>query len=250
MAPGWLTVGSEVDSMRAAHAFHAIPVVGESHWGVKVHDVSIPGLSSANICNPSCAAIVDSGTSLITAPPDADGMLRELAELVAPDCSNVADLPVIRFQLDGVLVELPPATYVMQSIADVTSSVWDRFVGGQPAAKTVRCVTAFMSIDKLTEHGPTWILGMPFLRYYHTIFDRDSNNIYVRPATRDCTLGSSPANASTIFVKASAFGSGTAVTGSTSYTSTDFTPQEANLNHALLPAWAQKGKDDDRNMVL
>ena len=55
MAPGWLTVGSEVDSMRAAHAFHAIPVVGESHWGVKVHDVSIPGLSSANICNPSCA---------------------------------------------------------------------------------------------------------------------------------------------------------------------------------------------------
>eukprot|EP00450_Noctiluca_scintillans_P002111 CAMPEP_0194499624 /NCGR_PEP_ID=MMETSP0253-20130528/15877_1 /TAXON_ID=2966 /ORGANISM="Noctiluca scintillans" /LENGTH=221 /DNA_ID=CAMNT_0039341391 /DNA_START=72 /DNA_END=734 /DNA_ORIENTATION=- len=63
MAPGWLTVGSEVDSMRAAHAFHAIPVVGESHWGVKVYDVSIPGLSSSNICNPSCAAIVDSGTS-------------------------------------------------------------------------------------------------------------------------------------------------------------------------------------------
>merc|ERR1719321_1805557 len=75
-----------------------------------------------------CAAIVDSGTSLIAAPGAA---LMQLSEMVGPineDCSNLKELPTLHFTLgDGRSFTLPPGAYVMRINGAVmeADSVWD-----------------------------------------------------------------------------------------------------------------------------
>merc|ERR1719454_1429592 len=96
--------------------FKTIPVLGEVHWGVRMTDFIVPGFSgpSPDPCIPSCGAIVDSGTSLIAAPPSAMPAVRQLSSMVSRDCSNLHQLPVLRFRLGNQVVELPPKAYVMK----------------------------------------------------------------------------------------------------------------------------------------
>ena len=48
------------------------------------------------------------------------------------------------------------------------------------------CMPAFMQIDMQSKHGPVWILGMPFFRYYHTTFDRAAKNMRFAIAAPAC----------------------------------------------------------------
>jgi len=45
---------------------------------------------------------------------------------------------------------------------------------------------AFMQIDMMSQHGPVWILGMPFFRYYHTTFDRSKEEMKFSVASPTC----------------------------------------------------------------
>lgn len=48
------------------------------------------------------------------------------------------------------------------------------------------CLPAFMQLDKISEYGPVWILGMPFLRYYYTQFNRTDKKLYFARASSKC----------------------------------------------------------------
>mmetsp|Transcript_100234 Transcript_100234/g.287976 ORF Transcript_100234/g.287976 Transcript_100234/m.287976 type:complete len:93 (-) Transcript_100234:200-478(-) len=43
-----------------------------------------------------------------------------------------------------------------------------------------------MQIDMMSQHGPVWIMGMPFFRYYHTTFDRTTKEMLFARAGPDC----------------------------------------------------------------
>lgn len=232
--PGWFSLGPSIAAMPMTKpGFVTMPVVGKVHWGVLMTDVFVSGMNVTNPCNPSCGAIIDSGTSLIAAPPSAKGLIDNLRRLVNPDCSNIGSLPVLRFTVGGMNIELPPQAYVMKAsllglkIPLDPLGVWDFVMNGPKIGVVDQCTTAFMNIDKATQFGPLWILGMPFMRYYYTIFDRRSPpKIHAAPAGPDCEM---PHVDAPIFAN---------VTRSVDIA----TPVSVDLRAARLPRWASDGR--------
>jgi hypothetical protein len=238
-APGWLAMGPNIDAMPTAYGsvFSRVPVIGKSHWGVGMYDFHVPGIQEADPCVPSCGAIIDSGTSLIAAPPAALPIVRKLSSMVAKDCSNLHQLPVLRFRLGDVVVELPPKAYVMKNQYLVSNGVMDNVFGGQEQTVKTECIPAFMTINKESDYGPVWILGMPFLRYYFTIFDRVSKEIFITEATSACKQ----ARAGHAFVNTTQGLHGSATVGSglaNRYETADFEPNLVDPNGIRVPRWA------------
>jgi len=244
-APGWLIFGPSVDNMPSNSAFQHIDVVGQTHWGVKMFDFNVPGISSSNPCVPSCGAIIDSGTSLIAAPPAAMPVIKHLSGMVKKDCTNLHQMPTLKFRLGAVMVELPPKAYIMKIKKKVVvqkKNIWNNIF--QPSDEIVEhCVPAFMTISKNSAHGPVWILGMPFLRYYYTVFDRMNKKVHVAEATPSCQpkpLVAGPG----LFFNVTHGVNGTGTSGMTRFASDDFEPNEVDANEFRMPAWATEGDEN------
>jgi len=195
-APGHLTWGPQPAAMKAQMA--SVPVAGKLHWAAKMTEIafhkeapkgaSLLASKATNPCAGGCAAIVDSGTSLIAAPTQA---LMELSAQVGPineDCSNLHELPVLKFKMGDKDFELPPHAYVMriQGAVMQANNVWDVLFFKPQIKKVNMCIPAFMQIDMNSQMGPVWILGMPFFRYYHTSFDRQKKEMHFATASEDC----------------------------------------------------------------
>lgn len=221
-APGHLTFGAR--HLLESASFQVLQVKGKSHWAVQMTQIQLEGSpKDGQLCNPSCGAIVDSGTSLIAAPPSAADFVAKLQAMVNPDCSRIFLLPVLRFELDGKVIELPPSAWVWRI---------------ETAIGTF-CKTAFMTVDKSSDLGPVWILGMPFLRYYYTVFDRDANEIHVARSTATCEVkGAQEAPPLAGF-------DAKQLPGVTGFVAKDFEPMEGDLHQTMVPVWAmEKGHLD------
>jgi len=170
--PGWL----KFNAPPSANADKKVQVVGKIHWGVKMSAFGIPG-KTPNLCAnaPGCGAIVDSGTSLIAAPRVILEQFAPIFQKINLDCSGMEDLPDIQFTLGEDTFSLPPNAYVMKvTTAEMDPSLWDWLMGTPKVQVKDECVPAFMPMDKVSQFGPIFILGMPFLRYYKTTFVRSS----------------------------------------------------------------------------
>mmetsp|Transcript_56419 Transcript_56419/g.114956 ORF Transcript_56419/g.114956 Transcript_56419/m.114956 type:complete len:314 (+) Transcript_56419:2-943(+) len=234
-APGWLSFGSAATSVGGS--FQTIRVVGKVHWGVELTEVSAVGAALPNPCYPSCGAIVDSGTSLIAVPPSALPMVRVLSKMVRKDCSNLESLPVLHLKLGGVDIQLPPRAYVVK--AQTNSTSWQELLSGTVPARKSQCSAAFMVVDKTSQVGPVWILGMPFLRYYYTVFDRTSRQIHIAQATPTCAM--KPPVESTGLLNTTGFGVKAGVDvglGARTFSAADYEATEADLGSLRMPSWA------------
>lgn len=221
-APGRLVFGAGA----GGPGFSTLQVKGQVHWAVQMTDLNAPGISTTLCGSPSCGAIIDSGTSLLAAPPSAAPFLGYLAGLVRRDCSNLHELPALRFKLDGVPIELPPSAYVMRVR---NSGTWDKLFGRWQDGPAEQCTPAFMEIEKSSQMGPVWILGMPFLRHYYTIFDRAANQIHIQKSQANCEP--QPPGAGV-------FGAKSTPPGVTSFSAEDYEPTAVDLDGATLPSWA------------
>merc|ERR1719160_1079331 len=184
-SPGWMVTGPRVASLTASPAFTGMNVVGQMHWGVKLTEVGPGGWDP---CNPSCGAIIDSGTSLIAASAEALSALGSLIANIKEDCSNLDELPDLTFKLDGHSFALPPSAYVLkvEHPTDNSTSIWDVLFNPPKITLETSCVPGFMQIDQDTQFGPMWILGMPFLRHFYTVFDRPHKMMYAAIADASC----------------------------------------------------------------
>lgn len=228
--------------------FQSMDVLGKVHWGIRMTDFSVPGVASSNPCYNGCGAIVDSGTSLIAVPPSASGLVRTLSQMVQRDCSNIHALPVLKFVLDGVTVELPPQAYVMQvtEVVAKNSSVWESMFEGPEYEETTVCQPAFMNIDKHSLLGPVYILGMPFLRYYYTVFDRSAKKIHISESTQTCQVSTTQGAfgfSNITNVSATHFAGTNQRATARSYSPSDYSAMKIDLNKARAPAWAFSKED-------
>jgi len=195
--PGHLTWGPAPAAKKAQMV--SVPVSGQLHWAAKMDSIGFETKAtsfldskkktvSVNPCSGGCAAIIDSGTSLIAAPTSA---LMALSEQVGPiheDCSNLHELPMLKFTLGDKHFELPPHAYVMRINGAVmqANNIWDVLFFKPQMKKVNMCMPAFMQIDMNSQMGPVWILGMPFFRYYHTSFDRTNKQMHFATAGNNC----------------------------------------------------------------
>jgi len=245
---GWLIMGPTAESARYDAKFRHVPVVGDIHWAVLMTHLGAGGQESHDACNPSCAAIVDSGTSLIAAPTSALQALAPILSKIDPECKNLDTLPDITFNLGQESFTLPPAIYVIKvtGYVEERQEVWDAMFGPPKLKAVTQCVPAFMEINMMAkEHGPVWILGMPFLRFYYTVFQRDPKSLHIAYATAECNPSGDPAAiysftgnmTTTIFAN----------TTGTTHASVESQLSTVNPSWARVPAWAIPGMKTAKN---
>lgn len=230
-----------------------MPVVGQVHWGVLMTGVSVPGIDVANPCSPSCGAIIDSGTSLIAAPASAKPLIQALKDLIKPDCSNIDQLPVISMTLGGVAIELPPRAYVIKAsmlglrVPLDGAGIWDFVWNGPKTTVVDQCTVAFMTIEKDSQFGPVWIIGMPFLRYYYSVFERSTKKIHIAKTGPYCQVPYTGPHvlANTTGMQAASSHAGGHLAAGTQYTAADFTPTWVDLKAVRLPKWATDNTTKD-----
>ncbi|XP_044538956.1 gastricsin-like, partial [Gracilinanus agilis] len=141
------------------------PVTEEAYWQIAINGFSIGG-QATGWCSGGCQAIVDTGTSLLTAPQQ---IFSELMQYIGAQqdengsylvsCSNTQSMPTITFNINGVDFPLPPSAYVLPS----TSSY---------------CEVGIMPTYLPSQNGqPLWILGDVFLRNYYSVYDLGNNRV-------------------------------------------------------------------------
>ncbi|EDV91902.1 GH24342 [Drosophila grimshawi] len=109
----------------------------------------------ANIQAEVAHAVADTGTSLIMAPAASYLIIREVLGVGSNgevDCSKIAQMPVLKFAINGKIFGVPGYAYVI--------------VEGQ------QCILA---IDYISTDF--WILGDVFIGQYYTEFDLAQNRV-------------------------------------------------------------------------
>uniref|UniRef100_A0A7N6AUY7 Peptidase A1 domain-containing protein n=1 Tax=Anabas testudineus TaxID=64144 RepID=A0A7N6AUY7_ANATE len=141
------------------------PVTAETYWQIGVQGFQING-QETGWCSQGCQSIVDTGTSMLTAPSQfmasimqAIGAQESQNGAYMVDCSQINNLPTLSFVLSGVTFPLPPSAYIIQNGYEYCS------VGITPTYLP-------------SQNGqPLWIFGDVFLRVYYSVFDRANNRV-------------------------------------------------------------------------
>jgi len=185
---GFLTFGEQ--NTGVVSAYPPAKVLGNQHWETRLGRITLSNGAPVNLCpDSSCVATIDSGHSLIEGPMDQIMALSDHIN-VKEDCSNIHELPTLRFELDGQLLELPPNAYVVRlgGAPKEAERVWPILPTGG-AGKPIRpntCHVAFMIGGAVSDFGPNWVFGMPFFRYFHTTFNRVERTMRFARAGPDC----------------------------------------------------------------
>eukprot|EP00455_Lapot_gusevi_P050789 TRINITY_DN744_c0_g1_i2.p1 TRINITY_DN744_c0_g1~~TRINITY_DN744_c0_g1_i2.p1 ORF type:complete len:436 (+),score=163.20 TRINITY_DN744_c0_g1_i2:58-1365(+) len=167
---------NEKDKPHAALVFgtpHTSLYQGEIHWtkvskpfywqvnmqGIYIGDKKLDACSDES----PCQAVLDTGTSFMTGPSHVISEILSIIPGVNSDCSNLKDLPVVTFEINGFKFTLEPEYYIYHGM---------------------RCRAGFMGLDVRPPRGPVYILGDLFMRKWFTIFDRDQERIGLALAAR------------------------------------------------------------------
>ncbi|XP_075766109.1 gastricsin-like [Pelodiscus sinensis] len=146
------------------------PVTQDAYWQIGIQGFSVNG-QSTGWCSSGCQGIVDTGTSLLTAP---QAIFSQLMQDIGAQqnsygeyevsCSSISSMPTISFTIGGASFPLSPSAYVLQS-------------------KSSQCTVGISPTYLPSQNGqPLWILGDVFLRSYYSVYDVGSNQVGFAPA--------------------------------------------------------------------
>ncbi|XP_077190641.1 gastricsin-like [Paroedura picta] len=141
------------------------PVTQEAYWQIGIQSFYI-GNQISDWCSQGCQAIVDTGTSLLTAPQQVFGELMQYIGAqqdsngqYVVSCSNIQSMPTITFVISGNSFPLSPSAYILENS--------DGY-----------CSVGIMPTYLPSQNGqPLWILGDVFLRSYYSVYDVGNNQV-------------------------------------------------------------------------
>jgi hypothetical protein len=197
--------------------FAEVKVAGDLYWSANLTDMTVgamPNQKNGAKANKigctgknTCSAVIDTGTSLLTAPTEAVSALRELVDAWVEkggSCDDLSGLPDLEFKLNGLNLNLPPQAYVGKLEGDYGADIQKYMPHiSFPSLSSVvdnNCELLIMSMDADSQFGPLWIIGMPFFRKYFTSFEfvqKDGNRPKARSmsfsvADDQCRPGAAP----------------------------------------------------------
>ncbi|XP_078537351.1 gastricsin-like [Lissotriton helveticus] len=162
--PGGELIFGGVDSNYYTGEITWTPVTQQMYWQIGIQGFAVNG-QETGWCSQGCQGIVDTGTSLLTAPgqymaalmKDIGATLDSSGQYVVA-CSSVTSLPTLSFTIGGTSLPLPPSAYIVQGSAACTVGIMATYLPSQ-------------------DGQPLWILGDVFLRQYYSIYDVTNNRV-------------------------------------------------------------------------
>lgn len=150
-----VTFGAYKQEHMASELFWVGVTQSSGYWEVQISDITFDG-KPQQICK-DCKVAVDTGTSMLAGPTDVIRKLRSKLN-VSPSCNNYRSLPKLGFIVGGRVLDLAPKEYVHKVMSEFC---WD----------------ALMTLDVPPPKGPLFILGIPFLQKYYTVYDHAQGKI-------------------------------------------------------------------------
>ncbi|CAD7975418.1 unnamed protein product [Amoebophrya sp. A25] len=173
--PGYMTLGKIDESkiIPGSKMFWS-NVTMDGRWTIDLVDVKAHGSEFGFCGEQGCTGLVDTGTSLITAPKKFIPTMNEVMG-VEEDCNGFDNLKPLTFvfrdaEKPGELYELDlqPKDYMMEEMNPETGKRQACAMGIMPAEM------GFGREEKSQKGKPAWILGDVFIRAFFTVFDRDN----------------------------------------------------------------------------
>lgn len=181
--------------------FQEMQVTGKLSWSMDITDVHIDagvysGKEAAFCRSQRCAGMLDTGTSLLTAPSAVVMEFHRMLSLRNGSCTNLTGFPDLVFTLDNSVIRMPPQSYIGVFDSELPAELRPYFpqltkLGKERSAGS--CQLLMMGINALSMNDrPLWIVGMPFFREYYSTFDfgsdrnYDTRNVYISPSDGQC----------------------------------------------------------------
>jgi len=196
-------IWNDKDPLGRHEPFTRLQVIGQFAWSLALENVRLvsrDGTIHSIACSKGCAAVLDSGTSLISAPDSAIDEMSSYLVGMGASCYHLQDLPSLEFELGGVKHTLPPETY-MGFVEGYAKASWKSAFRQPGFTKVLDCEMLLMSTGGTSsDQGPMWIVGMPFFRHYYATFDfgedpsaaNDNRSIWTAPVDHECRPKSTP----------------------------------------------------------
>lgn len=160
---------------RMASPLTWVNVSQEGYWQFEFSDFTLDG-KPMGLCHKygdrKCQGVLDSGSSLMMGPQDDLNPL--LAQLTfgqdsQVNCTSNHAFPKLGFVIGGEVFEMEPDEYM------------DRSHGpGQSQGQDI-CWAHLMPVGD-TGRGPIFVLGMPFMRAFYTVYDIQAKRIGIAKA--------------------------------------------------------------------
>lgn len=145
------------------------------HWMIKVKGIVVGGVRLDYCDDGTCRALVDTGTSLLSAPSDLGPSIVDNLRHTSEDsdvglCNGPG--PKLELELEDVTLTLDPPDYARpEFIADSNEEDTEDDNGLDEAMKK-SCIPMLMQIELQEPFSPkTLIFGEPVLQKYYTVFD-------------------------------------------------------------------------------
>ncbi|CAK9062765.1 unnamed protein product [Durusdinium trenchii] len=162
-----ITFGS-IRPERMASNLHWVNVSQEGYWQIQIDDVTIDGKRTGT-CKKygakGCQGVLDTGSSLLMGPKhDVNALLAGLnfKEGTERACKPGVTFPKLGFWISGKLFELDA----------------DDWMDRSPEAN---CWAHLMPVGD-TGRGAIFVLGMPFLRAFYTVYDLKAKQVGIAAA--------------------------------------------------------------------
>jgi len=152
-----------------------VNVSQEGYWQFQFADFLVDG-KSTGLCKKygkrQCQAVLDTGSSLMMGPEKDVGPLITMLGFghdTQMNCTDANKFPKLAFMIAGKKMEMEPQDYM------------DRSHSHNQKKGVDLCWAHFMPIGD-TGRGPIFVLGMPFLRAFYTVYDVQAKRIGVAKA--------------------------------------------------------------------
>ncbi|CAE7857417.1 CTSE [Symbiodinium microadriaticum] len=168
-----ITFGDYHDN-RMASALQWVNVSQEGYWQFQFDDITVDG-KPTGLCarhgERRCQGVLDTGSSLLMGPKkDLDAILELLTFQGGTQmpCATSARFPKLGFQIGTQTFEMEADEYMDRSDPEHSDG-------------SGNCWAHLMPVDD-TGRGAIFVLGMPFLRAFYTVYDVEAKRIGIAKA--------------------------------------------------------------------
>lgn len=152
-----------------------VNVSQEGYWQFQFSDITVDG-QATGLCKKygkrMCQGVLDTGSSLLMGPrEDLDPLLKMINfnDATHMECAKSHKFPKLGFLVEGKLLEMEPDDYI------------DRATSSDSKAGMESCWAHLMPVGD-TGRGAIFVLGMPFLRAFYTVYDVHAKQIGIAKA--------------------------------------------------------------------